>query len=51
VARLVPLPTRRQSMPAADFFAQLARIGGTDPQLRDELRQLLTETTDDVEVE
>jgi prevent-host-death family protein len=51
VARLVPLPARRQSMPTADFFAQLARIGGADPQLRDELRQLLTETTDDVEAE
>jgi prevent-host-death family protein len=51
VARLVPLPARRQAMPTADFFAQLARIGGTDPQLRDELRQLLTGTTDDVEVE
>jgi prevent-host-death family protein len=49
VARLVPLPTRRPSMPAGEFFAQLARIGGADPALRDELRQVLTQTTDDVE--
>jgi prevent-host-death family protein len=49
VARLVPLPARRESMPAGEFFAQLARIGGADPGLRDELRQVLTETTDDVE--
>jgi prevent-host-death family protein len=49
VARLVPLPVRRQSMPVGEFFAELGRIGGTDPQLRDELRQILTESTDDVE--
>jgi hypothetical protein len=48
-ARLVPLPARRRSMPAGEFFAQLARIGGADPGLRDDLRQILTETTDDVE--
>jgi prevent-host-death family protein len=49
VARLVPLPVRRPSMPAAEFFARLGHIGGADPELRDELRQLLPETTDDVE--
>lgn len=49
VARLVPLPARRQSMPAEDFFGRLARVGGADPGLRDELREVLTETTDDVE--
>jgi prevent-host-death family protein len=48
VARLVPLPARRPSMPAGEFFARLARIGGADPALRDELRQVLTQTTDDV---
>jgi prevent-host-death family protein len=47
VARLVPLPARRESMPAGEFFAELARIGGADPELRDELRQVLTQTTDD----
>jgi prevent-host-death family protein len=49
VARLVPLPARRESMPASEFFAQLGRIGGADPGLRDELREILIETTDDVE--
>jgi|SRR5215472_10514451 len=49
VARLVPLPARRESMPTTEFFAQLGRIGGADPGLRDELREILTETTDDVE--
>ncbi|MBO0804868.1 MAG: type II toxin-antitoxin system prevent-host-death family antitoxin [Nocardiopsaceae bacterium] len=48
VARLVPLPARRASMPSGEFFAQLARIGGADPGLRDDLRELLTETTDDI---
>jgi prevent-host-death family protein len=49
VARLVPLPARSESMPAGEFFARLGRIGGADPGLRDELRDVLTETTDDVE--
>lgn len=48
VARLVPLTTRRTSMPAAEFFGQLARTGGADRGLRDELREILTETTDDL---
>jgi prevent-host-death family protein len=48
VARLVPLTTRRTSVPAIEFFAQLGRIGGADPGLRDELREALTETTDDI---
>ena len=48
VARLVPLGHRRSSMPAGEFFGQLARIGGADPELRDELRDQLTETTDDL---
>jgi prevent-host-death family protein len=49
VARLVPLPARKESMPAGEFFAELGRIGGADPGLREELRTLLTQTTDDVE--
>jgi prevent-host-death family protein len=51
VARLVPLTTRRTAMPASEFFAQLGRIGGADPELRDELREMLTETTDDIDFE
>jgi prevent-host-death family protein len=49
VARLVPLAARRETMQTAEFFAKLGRIGGADPQLSAELRQVLTETTDDVE--
>jgi prevent-host-death family protein len=49
VARLVPMAHRRESMPAGEFFAQLAHIGGADPELRDELRDLLAGTTDDLE--
>jgi prevent-host-death family protein len=48
VARLVPLTARRETMPAQEFFARLGRIGGADPRLREELREVLTETTDDL---
>lgn len=48
VARLIPLPARRESMPAGEFFARLGRIGGADPGLRAELREMLTGTTDDL---
>jgi prevent-host-death family protein len=49
VARIIPLARRRESMPSGEFFARLAEIGGgADPGLRAELRELLTETTDDV---
>jgi prevent-host-death family protein len=48
VARLVPIAHRRESMPASEFFGQLAMIGGADPGLRDELRDLLPDTTDDL---
>jgi prevent-host-death family protein len=54
VARLVPLsgPNRPESMPASEFFARLAELGGgADPALRDELREMLTDTTDDVNIE
>jgi prevent-host-death family protein len=50
VAQIVPLAKRRQSMPSGEFFARLADIGGADPELRDELREMLTETTDDIDV-
>jgi prevent-host-death family protein len=54
VARLVPLSGRGrpESMPAGEFFARLAELGGgADPALRDELREMLTDTTDDVKIE
>jgi prevent-host-death family protein len=49
VARLVPLTRRRRSMPTGELFARLTEIGGgADPGLRDELRDILTGTTDDL---
>lgn len=51
VARLVPLPRRRDSMPTSELFARLAQLGGgADPELRDELREILTDTTDDIDI-
>lgn len=51
VARIVPLTKRRPSMPSSEFFARLADIGGgADPGLRAELREMLADTTDDVDV-
>jgi prevent-host-death family protein len=51
VARLVPLPPRRDSMPTSELFARLAQLGGgADPELRDELREILTDTTDDIDI-
>lgn len=35
-------------MPAGEFFARLGRIGGADPGLRGELREMLTGNTGDV---
>jgi prevent-host-death family protein len=48
VARIVPLPRRRQWLPASDVLRELARLGPDTTGLGDELRQTLTETTDDL---
>ena len=49
VARLMPLTRRRGSMPTGELLARLTEIGGgADPGLRDELRDILTGTTDDL---
>lgn len=51
VARLVPLrrAERPRSIPTAELFARLAALGGgADPGLRDELKEMLPDTTDDV---
>jgi prevent-host-death family protein len=52
VARLVPLHDGRpRSMPTAELFRRLAEIGGgADPGLRDELREMLPGTTDDIKI-
>lgn len=54
VARIVPLPreTRRQSMPLGELLTRLMEMGGgADPGLRDELREMLPDTTDDVVID
>lgn len=51
VARLVPLPRRRDSMPMDELLGRLKELGGgADPGLRDELRDILTDTTDDLDI-
>jgi prevent-host-death family protein len=53
VARLVPLrrDDRPRFMSTAELFARLAEIGGgADPGLRDELREMLPGTTDDLRI-
>jgi prevent-host-death family protein len=48
VAKIVPLPRRRQWLPASEVGRELARLGPDSTGLADELRQALTETTDDL---
>ncbi|MET8776011.1 type II toxin-antitoxin system prevent-host-death family antitoxin [Nocardia sp. NPDC004654] len=48
VAKIIPFPTRRQWIPAGEILAELARLGPDPTGLRAELRQTLSETTDDL---
>jgi prevent-host-death family protein len=48
VAKIVPLPRRRQWLPASEVGRELVRLGPDSTGLADELRQVLTETTDDL---
>jgi len=48
IAKIVPLSRRRQWLPASEVGRELARLGPDDTGLADELRQTLTETTDDL---
>ncbi len=48
VAKIIPLPRRRQWLPAAEVIRELQRLGPDTTGLREELRQTLTETTDDL---
>ena len=53
VARLEPLrrDDRPESMPLGELLNRLIEIGGgADPGLRDELREMLPDTTDDVRI-
>jgi prevent-host-death family protein len=47
VAKIVPLSRRRRWLPASEIAQELARLG-PDTTLAEELRQTLTETTDDL---
>lgn len=47
IAKIVPLPRRRQWVPAAEVGHELARLGPDTTGLAQELRETLTETTDD----
>ncbi|MGW5451998.1 type II toxin-antitoxin system Phd/YefM family antitoxin [Nocardia sp. NPDC003979] len=48
VAKIIPFPTRRQWIPAAEILEELKRLGPDTTGLAAELRESLTETTDDL---
>jgi prevent-host-death family protein len=48
VAKLVPLSWRRRWLPASEVIRELSRLGPDTTGLGAELREALTETTDDV---
>jgi prevent-host-death family protein len=48
VAKIVPLSRRREWLPAAEIAQELARLGPDTTGLAMELRETLTETTDDL---
>jgi prevent-host-death family protein len=48
VARLVPVRSRRQWIPAAEVMAQLSALGPDRTGWADELRSTFADTTDDL---
>jgi prevent-host-death family protein len=48
VAKIVPLSRRRQWLPAGEIGRELLRLGPDSTGLEAELRDTLTETTDDL---
>lgn len=48
VARLVPLSRRRRWLPASEVIRELGRLGADTTGLGEELRESLSETTDDL---
>ena len=48
VAKIVPLSRRRQCLPATEVIRELARLGPDTTGLGEELRETLTDTTDDL---
>lgn len=48
VARIIPLPWRRRWMPASEIARELTLLGADTTGLAQELKETLTETTDDL---
>ena len=48
VAKIVPLSRRRRWLPAPEVIRELARLGSDTTGLGEELRETLTDTTDDL---
>jgi prevent-host-death family protein len=48
VARIIPMQRRQEWLPVAAFAADLVRLGPDTTGLADELRETLTDTTDDL---
>ncbi|GAA2213167.1 type II toxin-antitoxin system antitoxin VapB4 [Nonomuraea monospora] len=48
VAKIIPFSRRRRWISAAEIGAELTRLGADSTGLTDELREALTETTDDL---
>lgn len=48
VAKIIPLSWRRRWLPASEIVGELERLGPDRTGLADELRQTLTDTTDDL---
>ncbi|MBF6169351.1 type II toxin-antitoxin system Phd/YefM family antitoxin [Streptomyces gardneri] len=48
VAKIIPLPRRRQWVPAPEILRELVRLGPDTTGLHQDLRETLTDTTDDL---
>jgi prevent-host-death family protein len=48
VAKIIPISRRRQWIPASEVSRELTGLGPDTTGLADELRELLTDTTDDL---
>jgi prevent-host-death family protein len=48
VAKIIPLPWRRRWLPASEVVRELAQFGPDTTGLAQELKDALTETTDDL---
>lgn len=48
VAKIIPLPRRRQWVPASEVVQELLRLGPDTTGLAQELRETLSDTTDDL---